>query len=113
MSKIGTLDFTGISGHVYTFNVYPFKNGHLSNKEAVYIVTKRLVKADSHVEHILSYVGETNDLAKEFASHPKAEEFEKDQANSICVYWEDHDDTRAKIKDDLKNHYHPPRNDFE
>lgn len=113
MSKIGTLDFTGISGHVYTFNVYPFNHGHLNDKEAVYIVTRRLVKADSQVEHILSYVGETKKLVKEFQDHPKSEEFEKDLVNSICVYWEEHSETRLKIKDDLKNQYHPPRNDFE
>ena len=111
MGKIGTLDFTGITGRIYTFNVYPL-NYHLTDKEAVYFVTHRTIKADSSVDHILIFVGETEDLAKEFINHTKSVCFDKETANCICVHWEDHKETREKIKDDLLNHYHPPCNDF-
>jgi len=111
MAKIGTLDFTGISGHVYTFNVYPM-NYLMPSKEAVYFVTHRTIKADSSVDHILIFVGETDNLEKEFINHTKSVCFDKETANCICVYWEDHKNTRKKIKDDLLNQYHPPCNDF-
>ncbi len=111
MAKIGTLDFTGISGHIYTFNVYPM-NYQLSDKEAVYFVTHRTIKADASVDHLLLYVGETENLAKEFINHPKSPSFDKEIANCVCVHWEDHEETRTNIKDDLLNHYHPPCNDY-
>ena len=37
MARIGTIDFSGISGHKYTFNVYPIKNDFKKNKGAVYV----------------------------------------------------------------------------
>lgn len=111
MPKIGTLDFTGISGHKYTFNVYPMKR-EKKDKEAVYFVTRRLVKADGAVEHLLLFVGQCGDLSQEFANHPKNDELMHERANCICVYWEDHPDTRAKIAQDLIDFYHPPVNDF-
>ncbi len=111
MAKIGTLDFTGISGHVYTFNVYPL-NYTLPHKEAVYFVTHRTIKADMSVDHVLIYVGETADLTKEFKKHPKEKCFQNETANCICAYWEELGETREKIKEDLLNQYHPPCNDF-
>ena len=111
MAKIGTLDFTGISGHIYTFNVYPL-NHKLPQKEAVYFVTHRMIKADTSVDHILIYVGETSDLTKEFQQHSKKACFDSETANCICVYWEENPKTRLKLKNDLLNQYHPPCNDF-
>ena len=70
MPKIGTLDFTGISGHKYTFNVYP-KNREHKEKEAVYVVTHRIVKADGSVDHNVIYVGETDNVKNEFIKHPQ------------------------------------------
>ena len=111
MSKIGTLDFTGISGHKYTFNVYPINREH-KEKEAVYVVTHRTIKADATVDHNVISVGETANLKNEFTDHPNSACFEKEIANCVCVYWEDHSDTRLKISSDLINLYHPPCNNF-
>jgi len=111
MSKIGTLDFTGKTGHIYTFNVYPM-NHQMPEKEAVYFVTHRTIKADSSVDHFLLFVGATSNLSKEFEKHSKSDCFNREAANCICVYWEEHADTREKIKEDLLMHYHPPCNDF-
>jgi hypothetical protein len=36
MPKIGTLDFTGISGHKYTFNVYPLNREHKKKKQCMW-----------------------------------------------------------------------------
>jgi hypothetical protein len=111
MPKIGTLDFTGISGHKYTFNVYPLNREH-KEKEAVYVVTHRTIKADASVDHELIFIGATDNIKKTIEKHPRKACFEKEVANCVCVYWEDHADTRQKISDDLKNFYHPPCNDF-
>ena len=111
MPKIGTLDFTGISGHKYTFNVYPLNREH-KEKEAVYVITHRTIKADASVDHSVLFIGETAKIKTELEDHPKADSFDKEVANCVCVYWEDHSDTRQKISEDLKNFYHPPCNDF-
>jgi hypothetical protein len=111
MPKIGTLDFTGISGHKYTFNVYPISK-ELKEKEAVYVVTHRTVKADTSIDHNLIFAGATDNLKNEFNDHPKAGCFERESANCVCVYWEEHQGTREKIKEDLIGLYHPPCNDF-
>ncbi|MCG8308262.1 MAG: hypothetical protein MI975_12775 [Cytophagales bacterium] len=111
MPKIGTLDFTGISGHKYTFNVYP-KNREHKEKEAVYVITHRTVKADASVDHNVIYIGETDNVKNAMENHPKKDCFEGETANCICVYWEDHVNTRNKIVEDLKALYHPPCNDF-
>ncbi|MGF1636944.1 MAG: hypothetical protein ACFCUU_07720 [Cyclobacteriaceae bacterium] len=109
MPKIGTLDFSGISGHKYTFNVYPF-NHPFKEKEAVYFVTHRTVRADGSVEHALLFVGEAKDISKAFDPHPLQHCFDREVANCICVHWEDHEVTREKLLADLLNHYHPPCN---
>jgi hypothetical protein len=109
MPKIGTLDFTGISGHKYTFNVYPM-NREFKEKEAVYVVTHRSVKADTSIDHNLIYVGQTSNLRAEFENHAFAACFDRELANCVCVYWEDHAEPREKIRNDLKDLYHPPCN---
>jgi len=111
MPKIGTLDFTGISGHKYTFNVYPKDREH-KEKEAVYVITHRMIKADASVDHNVIFIGETDNIKSEIENHPKNECFKREIANCVCVYWEDHVNTRNKIAEDLKNCYHPPCNDF-
>lgn len=111
MPKIGTLDFTGISGHKYTFNVYP-KNREYKEKEAVYVVTHRTIKADATVDHNVIFIGSADNVKNELTDHPKSKCFDREIANCLCVYWEDHKDTRKKIADDLINFYHPPCNDF-
>lgn len=111
MPKIGTLDFTGISGHKYTFNVYPKDREH-KEKEAVYVVTHRTIKADGAVDHNVIFIGETDNIKQEVENHPREHCFVTEVANCLCVYWEDHVATRSKIADDLKIFYHPPCNDF-
>ena len=73
MPKIGTLDFTGISGHKYTFNVYP-KNREQKEKEAVYVVTHRTIKAVASVDHDVIYIGETSDLKNSYLSRQQLQE---------------------------------------
>jgi hypothetical protein len=91
--------------------VYPLNRG-FKEKKAVYVVTRRSIKADGSVDHELIFIGETPNLSDAFENHAKSACFEKESANCVCVYWEDHEESRAKISEDLKSFYHPPCNDF-
>lgn len=110
MSRIGTIDFSGKSGHKYTFNVYPLKHDFQKEKGAVYVVTHRTVKADGLVDHNLLFIG-TISVISEISNHLKETEcLNRERANCICTYWEDNAELRVNVNDDLINQYHPPCN---
>ncbi len=110
MSKIGTIDFRGITGHKYTFNVYPLKNEFSKEKGSVYVITQRIVKSDGSVDHNLLFAGSTNNIASVKDAVLESDCFIREHANCICTYWEDNPESRAKIDDDIINYYHPPCN---
>lgn len=110
MSRIGNIDFSGITGHKYTFNVYPLKNDFKKDKGAVFVVTQRIVKADGTVDHSVLYIGASKNIAEVKDMIKKSECFNREHANCICTYWEDNPATREKINEDLVSHYHPPCN---
>jgi len=110
MSKIGTIDFSGLSGHVYNFNVYPFTYEFKKEKGAVYVITHRTVKSDGSVEHNLLYIGTTNNISTLTDAHANSKCLEREKANCVCTYWEDNAATRVKINDDLLKQFHPPCN---
>jgi hypothetical protein len=110
MSRIGTIDFTGLSGHVYTFNVYPYKHDFGKAKGAVYVITKRVVKHDGVVDHNLLFIGTIDNITTLQKIHKKSACLVREAANCVCTYWEDNPTTRVTINDDLVNHYHPPCN---
>ena len=110
MSRIGTIDFKGVTGHKYTFNVYPLKNEFDKDKGAVYVITHRVVKSDGLVDHSVLYTGATENISSVQKMVENSECFSREHANCICTYWEDNPASRAKINDDLVNFYHPPCN---
>ncbi|BDD08711.1 hypothetical protein FUAX_11430 [Fulvitalea axinellae] len=110
MSRIGTMDLKGASGKHYTFNVYSFENTFTEKQSGVYVVTHRNVMASGNTDHALVYAGVSSNLHDTFTDHPLIEEFNKENANCILAYWEDHPDTRELIREDLVNLYHPPCN---
>ncbi len=110
MSKIGTIDYSGLSGHVYTFNVYPYTYEFKKEKGAVYVITHRIVKSDGSVDHNLLYIGTANNISTFTDLHANSKCFDREKANCVCTYWEDNATTRVKINDDLLNHFHPPCN---
>ena len=110
MSRIGTIDFRGMTGHKYTFNVYPLNNQFSKDKGAVYVITQRIVKADGLVDHNVLFIGTTENISTVKDMVKKSDCFSREHANCICTYWEDNPATRVKINDDLVNHYHPPCN---
>lgn len=110
MSKIGTIDFAGESGRMYTFNVYSIDNNQFKPKGGVYMITKRTEKADGKAVHRKIYIGCAEDFSNAFEKHDKMDCFHEEEANCICTYWEDSHDLREKIAEDLIDNYHPPCN---
>lgn len=110
MSKIGTIDFAGESGRMYTFNVYSIDNNQFKPKGGVYVITKRTEKPDGRPIHKKIYIGYANDFSIAFQKHELMDCFLKENANCICTYWEDSQELREKICEDLIDNYHPPCN---
>jgi hypothetical protein len=111
MGKLGTIDFKGASGKSYTFTVYPWGTTFKA-VGAVYVVTRRYPKSsgDGHSHEVL-YVGQTGDLSARLEDHHKAECFEENQANCVCVKVEEVETTRLEIEKDLIDNYNPPCNE--
>ncbi len=110
MARIGNIDFSGISGHKYTFNVYPIKNNFSKAKGAIYVVTHRTIKSDGAVDHNLLFIGTSENITSVQGMIKELDCFTREHANCICTYWEDNSKLRVNINDDLINHYHPPCN---
>ena len=100
MAFLGTLSVSGQSGRTYEFKVYPFDTT-LDSVAAVYLITKRTPVSDDGGAHIYIYIGETNDLSTRLNEHHKADCFENHNANCICIYKEDGEQERLRIKNDI------------
>ena len=111
MSKIGTIDFAGESGRMYTFNVYSYDNNSFKPKGGVYVVTKRTEKDDGKGIHKKLYIGSAEDFTIAFNNHELSSCFESEGANCVCTYWEDSPERRNNIVEDLVDNYHPPCNE--
>lgn len=111
MSKLGTIDFSGESGKLYTFNVYTYNDNTFKPKGGIYVVTKRTEKESGRGIHKKLLIGGLDDfsiLQETEAFKPCVKE---EGANCICTYWEDSEELRAKIVEDLIDNYHPPCNE--
>ena len=109
MTKLLIASFKGASGAEYDFNVYSFDTS-FTEIEAVYIVTNRQKTLDSYF-HDLIYIGQTDNLKERFENHHKANCFEENKANTICVHQEATEKIRLLIEEDLIKGNHTPCND--
>jgi predicted site-specific integrase-resolvase len=109
MSKIGTLNLTGVSGTKYEFNVYSFDTS-FNSISTVYYVSKRSLNQDGTGSHSKIYIGETGDIAERFSQHHKQNCFEDHGANCISVHQEKNEQRRQEIEQDLIDAYKPPCN---
>jgi hypothetical protein len=105
MSKI---TFTGESGKKYSFVIHPMTT-LFKEVGAVYFVTHRFTDDMNKVNHQHVFVGETDNLAKQF-DRSDNQYFRRHQANCICIHPEDDRKTRLKIESDLVGNYNPPCN---
>lgn len=109
MAKLGTVDFTGESGTVYEFNVYPIDTDFKA-MGAVYFFTVRLKKGDGHTHAAKIYVGQTGDLSTRFDDHHKMPCIEREGATCICILAEKSEEARLEIESDLIAAYNPKCN---
>ena len=111
MGKLGSIDFKGESGKLYTFNVYTLDSS-FSQKGGVYVVTNRSVTSDNSGKHRKIFIGSMSDLSRGFNNHPRLDYFEQEGANCVCVYPEDKDNMRHEIEEDLIKKHHPAVNEM-
>jgi len=109
MSKFGTIEFSGKSGKLYSFNVYSIDN-EFRSYSAVYCVTNRSDNSNGGGLHNKLLIGTTDNIAN--ASHDShfKKAIESFEANCICTHREESESARKQIMDDLIEHYHPPCN---
>ncbi len=100
MAKLGNIEIAGKSGAKYSFGIYPYET-EWKEIGAVYVVTKRTAKPDGSGTHSFIYVGQTDNLKERHTSHHKADCFERNNANCLCVHVEGVEKTRRAIEADL------------
>lgn len=106
MAYLGTITLASSSGG-YDFTVYSIDHNFSSNA-AVYAVTYQYQNPDDKKWwHIVKYVGQTDNLAERFEGHHKADCFEEQKANCVCVHQESNEQTRLAIEADLIKAYTP------
>lgn len=77
---------------------------------AVYVITHRHTDEMNKVSHKHIFVGQTDNLGKQFDS-TRDQFFTRYEANCICVHLEENRPKRLKIESDLVGNYNPPCNE--
>ena len=99
---IPSLHFTGQSGEQYLFHVFSLVQER-PTVPAVYIVTCLQVDVAHKHLHDVIYIGETDDLAQAFDSHPLMHQFLGEyHVNTICYIQESDLQARKELLTDLK-----------
>jgi len=109
MARISTVTFHGKSGKSYIFDVWHMGQ-EFNAVGAVYVVTQRYQNDAGNYSHHVIYVGQTDDLSTRFNNHHKADCFTSHNANCICTFRDNDEDSRLDREDDLVQHYSPPCN---
>ena len=100
--------FTGESGRKYSFEIKPMTTLFKENG-AVYFITNRVIDETNKVNHNKIFVGETENMAKQFEKS-RSSNFRGHSANCICILFEEDVKLRKKIGSDLVGNYNPPCN---
>ncbi len=102
------ISFVGESGKKYSFLIQPITT--LFKKiGAVYFITNRTTDDMNKVIHNKIFVGQTDNLAKQF-DNPRDPMLSRFEANCICIHPEEDRKERLKIESDLVGNYNPPGN---
>lgn len=83
----GNINFTGKSGRLYPFQVWPIDT-RFKPVAAVYFITKRAFRNRTYntASHDAIYIGQTGSLADAFGAAVSLERFLKHEANCVCVH---------------------------
>jgi hypothetical protein len=112
MSKLATLELTGISKNKYEFDVYSYTS-EFPNLSCIYCVSNRRYNSKlGKFSHEIIYIGKTNDISLVLATHNKKDCFELRNPNCISIYKSNSDRERIQIEEDLIKNYKPVCNDL-
>ena len=109
MEKLGTFSLKGASGQKYKFIAHPLKT-NFEAISAVYAVTKRYKNLEDGHDHNVIYIGQTNNISKEFESHQKGDCFMAYSANCVCIHEDDDEQSRLDKEKDILSKYSPACN---
>jgi len=110
MASLGKIKWTGGSGQVYQFKVYPLGT-KLRKVSGLYVVTRRRHNPKGGYRHLPLYVGQTEDFSQPFGQHHNAEQFKQRGANCICLQSDSSEDSRLAKERDLIAAIQPVCND--
>jgi len=105
---MSNITFTGESGRKYSFAIHPLTT-MFKEEAGVYFFTRRTIDDTNKVAHKHIFVGETENLARQF-DRPDNQYVRRYKANCICIHLEEDRKTRLKIESDLVGNYNPPCN---
>ena len=109
MQKIGTTTFFDANDAAYTFDVYPV-DADLNATGAVYVVARRRQADDGSFAYDPVYIGQTEDISKHLANHPRRACFREYDADVVCVFTDDEKTTRQEIETVLLQRHEAPCN---
>ena len=106
---MANITFTGESGKKYSFAIHPMTT-MFKEEAGVYFFTRRHTDEMNKVSHKHIFVGETDNLAKQFDKSDN-QYYRRYEANCICIHLEQDRKIRLKIESDLVGNYNPPCNE--
>ena len=110
MPSLGKAMFKGASGKTYRFRVFALGT-RFRNRSGVYAVTSRASKGSGGHQHVILYVGQTEDFSQPFAKHRKAGAVQQRGADCICVLSDESEESRLAKEKDLVAAFHQVCND--
>lgn len=108
-TKIDAVTFVGRSGDRYEFRVYVWDT-KFKSLPAVFVVAARHIEPGQEPRYEPLFVGETGDLSKTFANHPRSDCFQMYYANVVGVLKEQDAAARGRMSRDLIDALGPPCN---
>ena len=100
MARLGVVSFTGKSGILYKFNVYPLGTAFKKGLCAVYVVTRRKqLKSGATFSHKRIRTSQSEDIRQPLSD--KGESLVARGANCVCVHGEKNRAVRLGIQHDL------------
>jgi hypothetical protein len=110
MASLGRATFKGASGKSYRFRVFALGT-RFRKRSGVYAVTSRNSNGNGGHQHVIVYVGHTEDFSQPFAEHHKAGAFKQHGADCVCVLGDESKESRHVKQQDLVAAFHPVCND--
>lgn len=104
-----TLVLEGTSGEEYAFQIYS-PDTLFNAFGGIYVFSNRYLR-ENRYSHFLIYIGKTEDLSARFDNHHKQDCTIKNQANTICILFENSAKRQEQIETDLLLNYNTPCNE--